>query len=545
VIATNAGGAVTSAAAALRVTGVSVLAGRIGGEGYADGPAAQARFWGPAALALDSNGNLYVADYNAIRKITPAGDVSTIVGEPRSCGDLAGAGAAARLCYPYALAIDVANNLYVADSLLNTVWRIDANANLTAYSTAFGCIDSLAVSGPLLYVGDYCGAGAGSIKSLNTSVPGTPATFAGLSGTIAGMSLDTAQNIYVASDTIIQKVSSAAVVSTLAGGSGPGSADGTGAAASFGCSIYQSGPNFLTGSGAVSIATLSNGTSYVADYCNHTIRAVTSGGAVTTFGGKAGEPGATDSAAGAPRFFGPAAVLADPAGNVFVADYLNGSIRKITPAGVVTTYAGQTPHAGYADGAAAQAAFRYPYGVVADANGSLYVSDTYNFVIRKITPGGVVSTIAGTQGVPGVVNATGTAAKFALPQGIAIDTRPAIFTLPTASQISHTQGFAGGSGHNHCGSCRKRHDNIDGTERGGSRFVRQRVCDEIRPECTNSIPPGTTVLHFAALRQASAITIAPNGTVYVAAGSTINLTSGIYDRGRRIHFHGGRLDSHG
>ena len=284
VVATNAGGSVTSAAAALRVTGVSVLAGQIGGLGFADGAATtQAKFWGPSALALDSSGNLYVADYNTVRKITPAGVVSTIVGEPRTCGAQAGTGAAARLCYPYALATDIANNVYVAGTL-NTVWRIDAQANMTVLSTAFGCIDSLAVSGPLLYVGDGCG-GFGAIKTLSTSAPGTPVTFASITTAPAGISFDTLQNIYVASGTTIQKVSSAAAVSTLAGTSGMfGSVDGTGAAARFGCPIYPVGPDFFATNGAVSITTLSTGTSIVADYCNNTLRTVTSAGAVTTIG---------------------------------------------------------------------------------------------------------------------------------------------------------------------------------------------------------------------------------------------------------------------
>ena len=101
VIASNGGGTTTSDTATLRVTGVAVVAGRPGGMGYADGPAAQARFWGPIALALDGAGNLYVADYNAVRMIAPDGTVSTVAGSPRSCGSSAGTGATAIFCYPY------------------------------------------------------------------------------------------------------------------------------------------------------------------------------------------------------------------------------------------------------------------------------------------------------------------------------------------------------------------------------------------------------------------------------------------------------------
>ncbi len=213
VTVTNAGGSVTSSAAALRVTGVSVLAGQIGGEGYADGAAAQARFWGPAALALDSAGNLYVADYNAVRKVTPAGNVSTIVGSPRTCGEQGGIGAAALLCYPYALAIDAADNLYVADYQGSTVWRIDTNGSMSAFSASFSCIESLAVSGMLLYVGDSCG-GAGAIKTVNTGTAGVPVLFADVNGPIAGLSFDAAQNIYIANDTTIEEVTAGTVVST-------------------------------------------------------------------------------------------------------------------------------------------------------------------------------------------------------------------------------------------------------------------------------------------------------------------------------------------
>jgi sugar lactone lactonase YvrE len=529
VVAANSGGSVQSSAAALRVTGVAVLAGQIGGEGYADGPAAQARFWGPVALALDSAGNLYVADYNAVRKVTPAGSVTTIVGSPRLCGDLSGPGAAARLCYPFALAADISGNIYVGDGL-NTVWRIDANAVMTAYSTTFNCLSSLAVSDPLLYMGVSCGGVVGAVLTLSTTVPGTAATFASVSGSIAGLSFDMAQNIYVASGTTIQQVTSAAAVSTLAGTANmPGSADGTGAAARFGCVTYPVGPNYYTGNGAVSIATLPSGTSYVADYCNNTIRKVTSAGAVTTIGGAAGAPGATDANGTNARFFGPAALVADPGGNVFVADYLNGSIRKITPAGDVTTYAGQSPHAGYTDGAAAQAAFRYPFGIAADAAGNLYVADTYNFVIRKITPAGIVSTLAGTPGVAGDVDATGSAAKFALPQGIAIDASGNLYVadnlnncvrkVTPAGVVTTYAGGAGMSG--------PKFNEPTGValDKNGNAYVTDLTgVYEIDPA-------GTVMPELATLPLATAITVAPDGAIYLTAGTTSSSAGGVFTLG--------------
>ena len=85
--------------------------------------------------------------------------------------------------------------------------------------------------------------------------------------------------------------------------------------------------------------------------------------------------------------------------NLYVTDYLNALIRKVTPAGEVSTYAGQTPHAGSTDGPALQSSFRYPFGIVVDSAGNLFVTDTNNNTIRKITPSGTVSTLAGLAAV--------------------------------------------------------------------------------------------------------------------------------------------------
>ncbi len=158
VVATNAGGSTTSSAATLRVTGVAVIAGQIGSGGYADGPASAARFWGPAALALDAAGNLYVADYNAVRKVASDGSVTTIAGAARTCGDTGGPGATARLCYPFALAVDSNSNVYVGDGGTN-VWQIQPSGFVAAYDTTFSCVSALASSGSVLYVGDGCRGG--------------------------------------------------------------------------------------------------------------------------------------------------------------------------------------------------------------------------------------------------------------------------------------------------------------------------------------------------------------------------------------------------
>jgi sugar lactone lactonase YvrE len=521
VMVTNAGGSVTSAAAVLRVTGVSILAGQIGGEGYADGHAAQARFWGPAALALDAEGDLYVADYNAVRKVTPSGDVSTIVGSPRTCGEQPGLGSAARLCYPYALALDAADNLYVADYQGSTVWRIDANGSMSAFSSNFGCIESLAMSGTLLNVGDSCGGG-GAIRTIDTGAPGAPALFANIDGAIAGISFDAAQNVYVANDTTIEEVTAGPVVSTLAGTLNVhGSADGQGPAAKFGCIPFYYGPNLIGTTGATAIATLPSGTSYVADYCNNTIRMVTSAGAVTTFAGAAGVVGASDGNGQSARFFQPAGLVLDPSGNLFVADYANGMIRKITPSGAVTTYAGQTPHVGHTDGPAAQATFCYPVGVVADATGNLYVSDTLNYVIRKITPAGVVSTFAGIPGTPGYADGAGQSATFSYPQAIAIDAGGNLYVTDLLNELVRKVTPAGVVSTFARGPVPMGFSQLAGVavDKSGNVYMTD------RNGVYETDSSGGLVTEVAPLSGAYAITVAPSGTLYVTGGHPF--TSGV------------------
>ncbi len=439
VVASNAGGSATSSSAALRVTGLSLIAGQLGGTGYADGPVSQARFWGPAALALDAAGNLYVSDYNAIRKIVPASGttpatVSTVVGMPRTCGSQLGMGASALLCYPVGLAIGPDGGLYVPDDYyLNAILRIDpATLAVTQYSTGLNCAGPLAFAGSTLYVIDTCAGPAGVFSvAANTATP-----FSATGSQSSAFAVDAAQNLLVATGPELNLIAPSGAVTLLAGSSTVGSADGTGGAAQFGCAFDPGGPNyFTTAAGIAGVAAAPGGIYYAADYCNNTIRKITSGGVVTTLAGQAGSAGEADGTGAAARFWGPSAMVVDPAGNLYVADYLNGLIRKVTPAGAVSTYAGQHSNAGYADGPGAAAAFRYPGGIAADGSGNLYVADQYNAVIRKITPAGVVSTYAGVHGQPGLLNGASTSARFNQPRGVAVDAAGNVYVADTGNRM--------------------------------------------------------------------------------------------------------------
>jgi len=151
----------------------------------------------------------------------------------------------------------------------------------------------------------------------------------------------------------------------------------------------------------------------------------------TTFAGPAGGPGSADGTGSAARFNLPKGVATDSAGNIYVADADNSTIRKITPAGVVTTLAGSAGLSGSADGTGSAARFNLPKGVATDSAGNVYVADGDNHTIRKITPAGVVTTLAGSAGQSGIADGTGSAARFSGPQGVATDSRGNVFVADT------------------------------------------------------------------------------------------------------------------
>ena len=314
---------------------VSTLAGS--SSGYMDGTGAAAKFSSPSGVAVDSSGNVYVADASndRIRKIDPAGVVTTFAGSGTS-GNNNGTGTAAQFFNPYGVAVDSSGNVYVADSTNNRIRKISSTGMVTTFAGS-------------------------SFGSMNGT--GTAAQFFNPNG----VAVDSSGHVYVA-DTDnhrIRKISSASVVTTFAGSSA-GYRDDTGTAAWF---------NQPQG-----VAVDSSGNVYVADASNNRIRKISPAGVVTTLAGSTS--GYMDGGSDA-KFNLPSGVAVDSSGNVYVADSNNNRIRKISPTGVVTTFAGSSQ--GDDDGALAAAKFNRPIGVAVDSRGNVYVADTQNNRIRKIS----------------------------------------------------------------------------------------------------------------------------------------------------------------
>jgi sugar lactone lactonase YvrE len=344
----------------------TTIAGSAGVPGHNDGTNHEARFNQPIGLALDNDGNLFVADTlnNTIRKMSTKGSgwiTTTIAGTAGLSGVADGTNGAARFNQPAGIAIDRAGALFVTDSLNHTIRKATPSGR------------------------DW-------------------------------------------------------IVTTIVGFPGAnGFADGTNRFARF---------NHPLG-----IAVGAAGTLFVADSLNHTIRKITheqTNWVVNTIAGYPLSSGVNDGLKFAARFNQPSGILVDPNGNLFVTDKLNSTIRKLEPRGAewfASTIAGQPRVPGSSDGASAWAHFDTPSSITMDNNNNLYVTDSGNCNIRKLTrstTNWVVSTLGGEVGVRGTNDGIPNFVRFSYPSGIAANSAGSHYYV--ADSLNDTIRLGGGKG---------------------------------------------------------------------------------------------------
>ena len=492
---------------------VTTFSGCGGSPGSADGAAATARFNVPSGIAVDLAGNLYVADSGnfTIRKVTSLGRVTTLAGHAGSAGTADATGNRAQFGSPFeptlsptGLAIDIEGNIYVADTASHTLRKVTSSGVVTTLAGAATKNDIADGLGSVARFSYPCGIavdGATNVLVADThnhtirkvTPSGLVTTLAGMAGSSgstdgigsaarfgarlnpdtgpAGGAMDSTGNLYVADNgnKTIRKITPEGVVTTLAGTAGSvGTTDGNGAAARFGFpvavatdignNVYvaDAGNNSIrkiTAVGEVTtlragnfnipqgVAVDRHGNIYVANTGDQTIRKITLDGVVMTLAGRSGSPGSADGQGSVARFDSPYGLSVDIVGDIYVADYGNHTIRKVTPTGLVTTLAGLAGTIGNRDGAGSRARFAYPTAVATDLATNLYVTDTGNNTIRKITPAGIVTTLAGMAGAVGnSTDGTGGEARFFTPWGVAVDDSGNIYV---ADSFNHTirRGF--------------------------------------------------------------------------------------------------------
>ncbi len=399
-----------------------------------NGPAASAELNEPEGIAADSSGNLYIADWqnNRIRMVSN-GVISTVAGTgTRGFSGDGGLSTSAQLAYPQSVAVDSAGNLYIADTSNSRIRKVSNGAIATVagnggfgFSGDGGPATSAQVNGPVsvavdsagnLYIADQPNQRIRKVSNgvittvvgggayIGDNGPATSAQFA-----VAGLAVDSAANLYIAdsSNNRIRKVSNG-VITTVAGNGTQGFSGDGGPATS--AQFYELG----------GVAVDSAGNLYIADSANCRIRKVTNGAITTVAGnGTQGFSGDGGPATNAQLYY-PGSVAVDSAGNLYIADSDNFRIRKVSN-GVITTVAGNGTFGSSGDGGPATSAELIPYGVAVDSGGNLYIADGFNHRIRKVS-NGVITTVAG-DGVPGFSGDNGPAisAQLGYPSDVAVD----------------------------------------------------------------------------------------------------------------------------
>ena len=497
-------------------SGVLTLVAGTSRPGYSGdgGPALQAQLNSPQGLVLDSSGNLYIADSgnDRVRMVSPGGIITTIAGTGTKgySGDF-GPAISAELRLPSAVRFDSSGNLYIADCANHSIRKVDTSGIITSvagigYAGYSG--DTLAavtaqLNGPQdmvldtagnIYIADtnnnlvrkiaiadstisiYAG-----VTSTSTSGDGSQANTVPLRGPSA-LALDSTGNLYIVENTNnkVRKVGTDGIISTVAGdgtfnfGGDGGQATKAQMAGPLGMCLYSSGNLYITdpwnyrvrklaSGGTIStvagnggsrylgdggpallaqlnqpygIAVDSAGNVYFSEYGNSRVRKITPDGGITTVAGNGtyGSSGDGGQATKA-QLAAPAGLALDTAGNLYIADADSSCVRRVSSSGVIVTVAGNGTYGSSGDGGqATSASLRTPYGVTVDASGNLYIADALANRVRRVTPDGIIATVAGS----GALGFTGdgnqaTKARLRLPFAVAVDASGTLYIADTGN----------------------------------------------------------------------------------------------------------------
>ncbi len=463
----------------------------------------------PTGVAVDSSGNIYISDFGnlRIRKVDSTGTITTFAGDGE-CFDGDGTATMHGVCYPWGVALDSSNNLYIADTYDLRVRKVDTNGNMTTIAgtgvSGFAGDGGLATNATMTYPYGVAVDGGGNvfiadqlnyvIRQVNTSgiittVAGTPGV-SGYSGdggpalsatlsSIYGIAADSVGDLFI-SDYTNQRIRevSGGTINTIAGsgntgfdGDGPATAHALnfpyGVAVDSGGNVYVAdtynlrvrevslglmstvtgnGTFVFLGAGIPAIDTPLSfpfdaapdgfGNIYIADQANHMIRRVDANGNITTVAGTgtcgfSGDGGPATNA----QLCNPSRVSVSSTGLIYIADTNNQRIREVDLSGNISTIAGTGTCGFNGDGSATQHQLCYPFGIVTDSSGNVYIADEINYRVRKLDSTGNLTTIAGngTCGYSGD-GGSATSAELCDPTGVAVDSSGNVYIADKDNQ---------------------------------------------------------------------------------------------------------------